>query len=293
MAFQIFSQRDPRWAGHALGSGAGELGPYGCLETCFTMVAYDAYSDMRWTPDVMDNTLWADRVFSGDLLPDNALDRAFPNDDGLGPRFQTHVESGWNQADVNKALASPDTYAIVCIHNPAAGVAGYHFMVVFSPTQVADPWWGRVMAFSAWGGPAVAVKVLFIKSLKAQREAARAARAAQAAATAKAQADAAAAAAKAKADAAAALAAAQAAAATAEATAAEAARAQAAAEAEAAREAAAADVREAASQAAADAAARAAVIAAGKATPPTSAPGVGFWNWLDVLILAILGKARG
>lgn len=207
MAFQIFCQRDPQWANHALGSGAGELGPYGCLETCFTMVAYDAYSDMHYNPASMDDTLWAKGDFQGDLLPDNALDRAWPD------RFQTHTVYGFPAAEVSAAVAAPDEYAIVCIHNPAAGVTGYHFMVLGGLNLVADPWWGKWMTFATWGGPGVAVKVIFIKSLAAQRAAADAAQAAaaQAAADAQAKAAAAQAAAKAAADAAAAAAAQQAA----------------------------------------------------------------------------------
>lgn len=263
-----FSQRNPSWAGHALGSGAGELGLYGCYETVFTMVYNDAYG-ANYNPAEFDDLLWKDGVFSGDLLPDNALDRAFPG------RFQTTVEYGFNQGKVNAAIASPDTYAIVCIHNPAAGVSGYHFMLMYQPTEVVDPWWGRIMAFSSWGGPSVVVKTIYVKSLKAQVDAA----AAQAAAAAKAQADAAAA-----------LAAAQQAAADAKAKADAAAAAQAAAAAEAAKEAAAADAREAAAQAAAEAAARAESVAAGKATPPTKAPAPDFWAWLQVVILALLGR---
>ena len=205
MAFQIFCQRDPQWANHALGSGAGELGPYGCLETCFTMVAYDAYSDMHYNPATMDDTLWAKGDFQGDLLPDNALDRAWSD------RFQTHTVNGFPAAEVSAAVAAPDEYAIVCIHNPAAGVTGYHFMVLGGLNLVADPWWGKWMTFATWGGPGVAVKVIFIKSLAAQRaaQAAAQAAAAQAAAAAAAKAAAAQAAAKAAADAAAAQAAAE------------------------------------------------------------------------------------
>lgn len=267
MSFQIFSQRDPRWARHALGSGAGELGPYGCFETCFTMVAYDAYPDMKWTPDVMDDKLWASGVFHGtDLLPDNALDQAFPG------RFASHTEYGWNQAHINAAVASADTYAIVCMHDAAVGVPGYHFMVIYSPSTVADPWWGRVMGDSGWGLPNSAVKVIFIKSLRAQLEAQQAAAAAAAAK--------AAAAAAALQQAQEAAAAAAAAAKAAEEAAAEKAAQDAAAQA-------AADAREAAAHAAADASARAQLAA----KPLTKqAPTPDFWAWLQVVILALAGR---
>jgi hypothetical protein len=134
VAFQIFSQRDPRWAGHALGSGAGELGPYGCLETCFTMIARDSYVDMEgYNPATFDDTLYAAGDFQGDLLPDNALDRVWSD------RFHTVTESGFNAAHVTAQCASAEGYAIVCIHNPAAGVSGYHFMVLGGVNLVADP----------------------------------------------------------------------------------------------------------------------------------------------------------
>jgi len=290
MAFQIFSQRDPRWAGHALGSGTGELGPYGCYETCLTMVAYDAYPDLHYTPPAFDDLLWSKGVFSGDLLPDNALDRAFPNDGGLGPRFSSHVEAAFNQAHINAAIAAPDEYAVVWIHNPAVGVPGYHAMVMYSPTQVADPWWGKVMTLATWGGPGIVVKTLYVKVLRAQRAAAAAAQAAAAKATA----DAAAAAAKAKADAEAALAAAQAQAAAAEAAAKAAAEAQAQADAKAAAEAAAADAREAAAHAAADAAARAEANNTPVTAPPTPSDAVAAaaQRFIIYWLLRLLGRVR-
>jgi hypothetical protein len=275
MAFQIFSQRDPRWAGHALGSGAGELGPYGCLETSFTMVAYDAYSDMHYDPASMDDTLYAANDFiSGDLLPDNALDRVWPD------RFRTTTESGFNAAHVAAQVASPEGYAIVCIHNPAAGVSGYHFMVLGGTNLVADPWWGKWMTLAAWGGPGVVVKVLYIQTFRAELAAkAVADAAAQAAqATAKAAAD------KAAADAAAAAAAAKAAQDAADAAAAE----------QAAKDKAAAD---AAAKAAADAAAAKAAAAAasqpsGKVTPPISAPKPDVWAYIQTFIILLVKSLR-
>lgn len=210
MTFQIFSQRDPRWSSHALGSGAGEMGAYGCKETDFSMIAWNAYPDLKLNPAQLDDAMVAHGgIFSADLLPDNALDRMWPD------RFKTTVVPGFNQAAVNAAIASPDVYTIVCIHNPAAGVPVFHFMVMYTGTTVADPWWGKVMTLGAWGGASVVVKTIYVRSLKAQRDAAIAAAkaAADAAATAaKAKADADAAAAKAAADAAAAQAAAEAAA---------------------------------------------------------------------------------
>jgi hypothetical protein len=309
--FQIFSQRDPQWAGHALGSGAGEMGPYGCLETDFTMIAYDAYGDMHFNPASMDDTFWNAGVFSGDLLPDNALDRAWPD------RFQTHTEQGYNATNVMAAVNSPDTYVIVCIHNPAVGVSAYHFMIMAGDNLVFDPWWGKPMAFSSWGGPSVAVKTIFVRSLAKERAAAQAAQAAAQAAAVKAAADAAAA--KSAADIAAAKAAAQAAAdkAAADAAAAKAAADQAAAKAaadaaavaaakavadakakadavaaQAAADAAAADAREAAAQAAADVSSRSQVAA----QPLTGSPQVSFEEAIFVLIqrlLIALGKQLG
>lgn len=275
MGFQIFGQRDPRWAGHALGSGAGELGPYGCLLTCFCMVAYDAYGDMHYTPDNFDNALYGAGVFqNGDELPDNALDRVWPD------RFSTTVVNGWNQAQVNAAVASPDTYAIVCIHNPAIGVAGYHFMVVFSPSTVADPWYDDVATDGFWAMPGDVVKVIYVKSLAAQRAAAQAAaaQAAAQAAAAKAAADAAAAAAaKATQDAAAAAAAAKA---------------QADYEAAVAAAQAAENAREARDHAAADAAARASVAQLSPIGPLDTAE-KSFIDALDTFLVLLVERLRG
>lgn len=273
---QLFSQRDPRWANHALGSGAGEMGPYGCFEVCFTMIAWDAYDDLHYTPDQFDDILWSDGAFHGtDLLPDNALDIAYPD------RFQSHTENGFNAANVDAAIKSPDTYVIVCIHNPAVGVSAYHFMLMDAPGPnylVADPWWGKVMTFGSWGGPGVAVKTIFVKSLAAQRAAALAAQAAAQAAAKKAADDAAAAAAiaaKAAADA------------------------KAKADAQAAAEAAAKAQADAAAKAAADAAAAAkakadAAAADGKkAAPPANAPDYGVLQTVLVLLLKLLVQIMG
>ncbi len=286
MGFQIFGQRDPRWAKHALGSGAGELGLYGCLLTSFCMIAYDAYSDLKMTPDVFDTYLYSKGEFvHGDELPDNALDRTWPD------RFSTTVENGWNQAHVNAAVASPDTYAVVCIHNPAIGVSGYHFMVVYSPSTVADPWYDDIATDRFWAMPGDVVKVIYVKSLAAQRAAAQAAaaQAAAQAAAAKAAADAAkaaaaAAAAKAAADAAAAKAAADAAAA--------AAKAQADYEAALAAAQAAADAREARAHAAADAAARASAAQVQPVGPLDSAE-KSFFDALDTFLVLLVERLRG
>src|SRR5947209_5357476 len=99
MLEKIYNQYDPRWAGHALGSGAGELGPFGCRETCDTMTAYDAYGDMHYDPASFDDLMYSRGQFAGDLLNVNALDHVWPD------RFKTTVYDGI-RLDVAQALVS-------------------------------------------------------------------------------------------------------------------------------------------------------------------------------------------
>lgn len=55
------SQRDPRWAGIALGNGSTTIGGYGCLITCLAMVA-------ETTPDIVNNKLKSVGGYSNDLV---------------------------------------------------------------------------------------------------------------------------------------------------------------------------------------------------------------------------------
>lgn len=164
---QLFSQRDPRWAGHPLGYGVnlGSIGNYGCFLTVLTMIAWDSFQDMHYLPSKMDELLAARKVFvsSGggtyDLLPDNALDRVWT------ARFQTRVLAGWQPAAVAAAVRSKDTYAVLWIHTAAVPT---HFVIAYSADAhlIADPWTGKVGYLAGYGGPAAVHKVILVRKVQ-------------------------------------------------------------------------------------------------------------------------------
>ena len=75
---QLYSQRDPRWAGHALGWGPalGTIGGYGCYVTVLAMIAKAC--GYPHTPATLDALLTTRHLFmrdptgTFDLLPDRA-----------------------------------------------------------------------------------------------------------------------------------------------------------------------------------------------------------------------------
>jgi len=155
MAMQLFNQYDPRWSGHALGSGAGELGPYGCFECVLCMIAYDAFGDMHYNPATFDDALYGGGIFQGDELPNNALDREWPT------RFVTTRYSGFRADVIAAALPTPDTYVFLWITNHFSPLwkisIATHFVIAASAdgAYIADPA-GGVMRnlLAAYGGPA-------------------------------------------------------------------------------------------------------------------------------------------
>ncbi len=187
---KLFSQRDPRWSGHALGWGPalGTIGAYGCYETDFAMIALD--SGFGVDPASQDDDFTNKHVFvrestgTYDLLPDNALDLAYPG------RFQTSAYSGYRADLIAAAVPSPDTYVALFISTASVPT---HFVLAWSADgkYIADPWTGAVGTLAGYGGPAAIHKTILIKKLPDPGIAA--AQAAQAAAVAKAASDAAAA----------------------------------------------------------------------------------------------------
>lgn len=198
---QLFSQRDPRWAGKELGWGppGSTIGGVGCDETCDSMIAVD--SGLNYNPPALDDYYTANRIFSYssggdfDLLTDDALARAFPG------RFAVQTVWGYDAARIAAAVASPDVYVKLWIRTASVPT---HFVISYGGNTIADPWTGAIGSLSGYGGPAAVGKMIFVRKLPDPAIAAAAAAAAlAAAAAAQAKADAAAAAAKAEADAAA------------------------------------------------------------------------------------------
>jgi N-acetylmuramoyl-L-alanine amidase len=158
---QIFSQRDPRWSGHALGWGPalGTIGAYGCFDTCYAMVAFD--NGLGYTPATIDDLFTAKGIFvrdptgTYDFLPDNAMDVTFP---GL---FHTDVYGGYRGDLIASAVPSPHTYALLWISTAAVPT---HFVIAYSADgkYIADPWTGQVGTLAGYGGPAAIHKTILV-----------------------------------------------------------------------------------------------------------------------------------
>lgn len=163
----LFSQRDPRWMNHALGWGPalGTIGLYGCLDTVFAMIANDAGHASN--PASIDELFTAKQIFvrestgTYDLLPDNALVRAWPD------RFALVADAAGFRADlIASAVPSPDTYAYAWISTAAVPT---HFVLMYSKDAryIADPWTGRVGTLAGYGGPGAVHKTVLVKALPA------------------------------------------------------------------------------------------------------------------------------
>jgi hypothetical protein len=160
----IYGQRNAAWSGHALGWGPalGTIGQYGCLDTDFAMIAKDVGKAVD--PASMDDLFTTNQIFvkeptgTFDLLPDNALDRAYPGE------FTTSSITGFAAAQIATAVASPDTYAVLWIST--ASVPS-HFVIAWntSATSIADPWTGTTGSLAGYGGPGAVHKTLLVKHL--------------------------------------------------------------------------------------------------------------------------------
>jgi hypothetical protein len=160
MLERLFNQYDQAWSGHALGSGAGELGPYGCREVCDTMVAYDAFGDMHYNPASFDDLMYSRGQFGGDLLNVYALDHVWPD------RFKTVTYDGM-RLDVARTLVS--SYSKVDyirlwlsgVYSPLWKMTiGTHFVLLLrADGWIADPAGGVVRSINDYGGWA-AVKAM-------------------------------------------------------------------------------------------------------------------------------------
>jgi hypothetical protein len=162
----LYSQRDPRWSGHALGWGPalGTIGEYGCLDTVDAMIATDSGHPVN--PAQMDELFTAQAIFvreptgTFDLLPDDALARAYAG------RFSVQSYAGFRGDLVAAAVPSPDTYAVLWI---ATAAVPTHFVLAWSADarQIADPWTGSVGLLAGYGGTGAVHKTVLVRALPA------------------------------------------------------------------------------------------------------------------------------
>jgi hypothetical protein len=159
----LYSQRDPRWANHPLGwIKPGTIGQYGCLDTVFAMIATDnGFAD---NPSVLDELFTSKKIFvkdstgTFDLLPDNALDLAFPG------RFKTTAYPGFQAGLIKAAVPSVDTYVVLFISTASVPT---HFVMAYNAagTYIADPWTGKVRTLAGYDGPTAVHKTILVKKL--------------------------------------------------------------------------------------------------------------------------------
>jgi len=150
---RLLNQYNPLWAGHALGSVAGELGPFGCNVVACNMVVADAFGDMDYTPDKFDDVLQSRGQFNGDLLNEYALDHVWPD------RFTTtHYDSF--RLDICQALVSSYSTTdyiklwLSGVYSPLwRMVIGTHFVVLLrADGYIADPAGGVIRSILDYGG---------------------------------------------------------------------------------------------------------------------------------------------
>ncbi len=146
----LYAQRDPRWASQRLGTADGiTLGQYGCYVTSMAMLA--CYYGHAITPAALDNLYTARGIYvDGDMMPDDALHRAFPNLELVAVH---DFSNGPADLGLLRSIAAdPTLTAIIGLdfdHNPSDGVQT-HFSPLASSDGVhvalVDTWYGGVIA---------------------------------------------------------------------------------------------------------------------------------------------------
>jgi N-acetyl-anhydromuramyl-L-alanine amidase AmpD len=146
----LYAQRDARWASQRLGTADGiTLGQYGCYVTSMAMLA--CYYGHPITPAALDDLYTARQIYvNGDMMPDDALHRAFPDLELVAVHDYSNVPA--DLGVLRSIAADPALMAIVGLdfdHNPSDGIQTH-----FSPladcdgahVQLADTWYGGVIA---------------------------------------------------------------------------------------------------------------------------------------------------
>ena len=153
---QVYSQRDPRWAGTRLGTASGAtIGQYGCYLTSFAMVA--GYHGHPVTPPELNAAfLRAGAYVAGDLCADDDLQRVFG--DCRLVAAENYAAQRAALGRLRDFLADPGTSVILELdfdHDPSDGIQT-HFVTAVdcdgTHVTVADPWFGGVDAFTTHYG---------------------------------------------------------------------------------------------------------------------------------------------
>lgn len=162
---QIYSQRDPQWAGQRLGTVNGAtIGQYGCYVTSFAMTA--CYFGHQITPNALDDIFTNKQLYAdGDLINnDGDLSEVFSD-----IQFQKSYFYVDGPADLNllKQLSSDDTLAVILEvdfdHDPNDGIQT-HFVCLHeydgNTFKIYDPWYGTDDDFSLHYGSNPAQTIL-------------------------------------------------------------------------------------------------------------------------------------
>jgi hypothetical protein len=170
-AKQLFNQMDPKWKDHVLGWGPalGTIGAFGCFNCVLAMVAVAC--GLNYPPATLDELFTKLKIFvkdptgTFDMLPSDALDRAFPG------KFKSVRYAGFRGDLILAARKSKDTFAAVQVvgYSPLWGmVIKTHFVLMAGAgPSIADPEGGVVRLLSAYGGPGAVQETIIIKHLAA------------------------------------------------------------------------------------------------------------------------------
>lgn len=163
---QYFSQRDARWRNvlYGWGPARGTIGNFGCLLTDMSMVAWNSFPDMHYTPAALNGVFIARKMYAQDpsgtydLIFDRALDLVWPS------RFQTSVYGGFAAAQIAAGVADPDTYVILWI---VTRTVPTHFVIAASRDgkTIIDPWTGARGLLAGYGGAAAIHRTMLIRRL--------------------------------------------------------------------------------------------------------------------------------
>ena len=153
---QVYSQRDPRWAGTRLGTASGAtIGQFGCSLTSLAMVA--CYNGHQVTPLELNAAFLRAGVYvDGDLCADNDLQQVFSD-----CRLVETKSYAARRADLRELcdlLSDERTSVILELdfdHDPTDGIQT-HFVTAVAcdgaTVTIADPWYGGVDTFATHYG---------------------------------------------------------------------------------------------------------------------------------------------
>jgi hypothetical protein len=140
----MLSQRDPRWAGHKIGSTQEIIGQYGCTLTCLAQV-------LGSRPDAVADKLYQVSGLSGAYIIWQKLDVAFPD------LHFVWRDYAYSQSAVDRTIASQG-FCLVEVdfdHNPRS--PGRHWILLTKDGSL-DPWTGGLKEYPLKTGYAIIEK---------------------------------------------------------------------------------------------------------------------------------------